>query len=277
MRTSRLWRAGLVTAAAVALPASLAATTVVASPAVAAASRAVTVGITTRSAQPKVSGHTLVVYRGPSGTRTALVSGTVTGIRHGDKATLWFKSFGGRFTRGASEAPTGGRYSFTVRPQTVTSYQVRVSGPGISGTPASGVRNVYVEGLGNVTGKRSCKRPTCHITLHLYVSIPSSAYRTEAAKHWYLYLGLRLSSWRTPPAPKYLNLDSAATASAPQRKHLWQFEVTLHYKFKIGTKDGYTWRVNFCTRDSVTTDGLGLPGHHGCGDNRIRATIGYLG
>jgi hypothetical protein len=271
MRTSRWWRASVVAVAAAALPVALTATTA------AAATKTVSVGIVTGSGLAKVSGHTLVLYRGPAGTRTATVSGRVTGASHGDKATLEFKSFGGTFTKGPSQRLSGGRYSFTVGPETVTSYRVRVSGPGISGAPVSGVRNVYVEGLGNVTGKRRCTRPVCHITLHLYVSVPARAYRTEAAKHWYLYLGLRLSSWRTPPAPRFLGLDTTATASAPKRRHLWQFEVTLHYKFRIGRKDGYTWRVNFCTRDSVTTDGLGLPGHHGCGDKRISATTGYLG
>jgi hypothetical protein len=280
MRTSRWWRAGAVTAAAMTLPLALSGTAVAASGAATAAS-GVTIGIIARSGLPRVSGHTLVAHRGPAGVGSATVSGSVSGAAKGDRATLWFKSFrSGKFARSRSVTLSGSRnapYSFSVRPETVTSYQVRVSGRGVTGSPASQVRNVYVEGLGSVSGKRGCSRPVCRITLRLWVTIPASAYRTEAAKHWYLYLGLRLSSWRTPPAPRSLSLSHTATASKPQRRHLWQFAVTLRYRFRIGKSDGYTWRVNFCTRDTVTADGLGLPGHHGCGDKRISATTGYLG
>ena len=213
----------------------------------------------------------------------ATVSGTVSGAHRGDQATLLYEPFGATtYAKGGSVTLTGGtaRYSFRVRPEIATNYRIQVTGTGLGTVPDSAVRTVFVEALGAITGKRSCARPArpvCHITLRLWVSVPASTYRTEAAKHWYLYAGLRLARSGRPPAPKTLTLSRTATASRPQRKHLYEFVITLRYRFRIGRHDAFTWRVNFCTRDSEGTDGLGLPGHHGCGNKRISARTSYLG
>jgi hypothetical protein len=245
---------------------------------------AVTITIGTRSALPKITGRTLVAYRGPSGSTVATVSGTVSGADQGDKATLLYEPFGARaYARGGSVTLAGGRnakYSFRVRPEIATSYRIQVTGAKLGTVPDSAVRTVFVEALGAITGKRSCSRPArpvCHITLRLWVSVPVSTYRTEAAKHWYLYAGLRLARSHRPAAPKTLTLSRTATASRPQRKHLYEFVITLRYQFRVGRHDAFTWRVNFCTRDSETTDGLGLPGRHGCGNKRISVRTPYLG
>jgi hypothetical protein len=243
------------------------------------------VGITiaTKSRLPKVSGHTLIVFRG-KGTGSAKVSGKITGAAAGDTAALLAKSFGqtryhqvGKPVRlaGASRA-----YKFRVSPAVATAYRVRVTGtqtptPVVTSSRAS---YVYVEGLGRVTGKQTCTtRPVCRIKLRLFVTIPPATYRRESAKHWFLYSRLRLAASHKPPAPQFLKLDHAATASKAQRRHRFQFAVTLRFRFRIGKHDAYRWRVNFCTRDSEKADGLGLPGHHGCGDKVIRASRLYLG
>lgn len=265
-------------AAVAAGPAASAAGAVAASPA------AVTITIRTSSSLPKVTGRTLVAYRGHGGSTAGAVSGTVSGARRGDKATLLYEKFPATsYARGGSVTLAGGAsapYSFRVRPEVATNYKIRVTGSGLGPVPDSAVRTVFVESVGSITGRRSCSRPArpvCHIKLRLYVNVPVSTYRTEAAKHWYLYAGLRLARHRRPPAPRTLTLSQTATASHPQRKHLYQFVITLRYRFRIGRHDAYVWRVNFCTRDSEATDGLGLPGHHGCGDRRIRTRTSYLG
>jgi hypothetical protein len=296
MSTLGRWRATAVTAsitiavaavaagpAASAATSSAATSTATSTSAAAASPAAVTITIGTRSALPKVTGRTLVAYRGPSGSTVATVSGTVSGAHRGDKATLLYEPFGATtYAKGGSVTLTGGtaRYSFRVRPKIATNYRIQVTGTGLGPVPDSAVRTVFVEALGAVTGKRSCARPArpvCHITLRLWVSVPASTYRTEAAKHWYLYAGLRLARSGRPRAPKTLTLSRTATASRPQRKHLYEFVITLRYRFRIGQHDAFTWRVNFCTRDSEGTDGLGLPGHHGCGNKRISARTSYLG
>jgi hypothetical protein len=298
MSTLGRWRATAVTAsiaiavAAVAAgPAASAATSSAATSSRAATSSspaaaspgAVTITIGTRSALPKVTGRTLVAYRGPSASTVATVSGTVSGAHRGDKATLLYERFGATtYAKGGSVTLTGAsaRYSFRVRPEIATNYRIQVTGARLGPVPDSAVRTVYVEALGAITGKRSCSRPArpvCHIRLRLWVSVPASTYRREAAKHWYLYAGLRLARSGRPPAPKTLTLSRTATASRPQRKHLYEFVITLRYRFRIGRHDAFTWRVNFCTRDSEGQDGLGLPGHHGCGNKRISTRTSYLG
>ncbi|HEX3492373.1 MAG TPA: hypothetical protein VHU92_23715 [Streptosporangiaceae bacterium] len=245
---------------------------------------AVSITIHTRSTLPKVTGRTLVAYRGRGGSTTATVRGVVSGAHRGDKATLLYEHFGARsYAKGGSVTLGSGSsapYSFQVRPEIATSYKIQVTGSGLGAVPDSPVRTVFVEALGSITGPRSCSRPArpvCHIRLRLFVNVPVSAYRKEAGKHWYLYAGLRLARHRTPPAPRTLTLSPTASASRPQRKHLYQFVITLRYRFRIGRHDGFSWRVNFCTRDSESRDGLGLPGHHGCGNKRISARTSYLG
>jgi hypothetical protein len=249
--------------------------------AAASASRAIGITIHTQSRLPKVSGHTLIVYRG-KGTGSATVAGKITGAR-GDQARLLAKPFGKtRYHQvGKPVTLTSGSqaYSFRVSPVLATAYRVSVTAPGsttrLTTSPAS---YVYVEGLGRVSGKRTCTtRPVCRIRLRLLVTIPPVSYRHEAAKHWYLYSRLRLARSHKPPAPVILKLDHSATASKPQRRHSFQFLVRFRFRFRIGRHAAYRYRVDFCTRDSVRADGLGLPGHHGCGDKRIRTAIRYLG
>ena len=272
-------------AAVAAVPAASAATSRAANSSAAISSpAAVSVTIHTSSTLSKVTGRTLVAYRGRGGSTTATVRGVVSGAHRGDKATLLYEHFGARsYAKGGSVTLGSGSsapYSFQVRPEIATNYKIQVTGSGLGTVPDSPVRTVFVEALGSITGPRSCSRPArpvCHIRLRLFVNVPVSAYRTEAAKHWYLYAGLRLAPHRTPPAPRTLTLSPTASASRPQRKHLYQFVITLRYRFRIGRHDGFSWRVNFCTLDSERTDGLGLPGHHGCGNKRINARTSYLG
>jgi hypothetical protein len=272
MQKSRVWRGTAVLAAACGLAGTGAGTAVAASPA------AVTITIAAKSALAKVSGHTLVVFRGSPRAATGTISGTVTGAASGATATLLARRFGASaYSRAASAVTLHPRhgaapYSFRVHPAFATSYKVQVSGAAAT----SAARTVYVTPSASVTGKRSCSRPVCHIKLRVQVKVPSTAYATETAKHWFLYSGLRLGSGRAPAAPKLLELSRSATASKPQRLHPNEFVVTLRFTFRIGNH-AFRWRLNFCTRDSEAADGIGLPEHHRCGDKEISATRPYLG
>jgi hypothetical protein len=280
MQKSRLWRGTAVLAAACGLAGAGAGTAVAATTAAAGTTgaAAVAVTITTKSSLAKVSGHTLVVFRGSPKAATAIVSGTVTGAASGATATLLAKRFGAMtYTKAASPVALHPRhgaapYSFRVHPAFATSYQVQVSG----GAATSAARTVYVTPGASITGKRSCSRPVCHIRLQVRVKVPSTAYATETAKHWFLYSRLHLGSGRAPAAPKILMLSHSATASKPQRLHPNEFVVTLRFAFRIGNHS-FRWRINFCTRDSEAQDGLGLPDHHRCGNKWISATRPYLG
>lgn len=275
MQHSRLWRATALIAAA----GGLAGLGTAASAAAAASPAAVTVTIAATSAVRRVSGHTLVVFMGPRKTNMATVHGTVTGAAAGDTVTLLRESFGGTGFTGIAhhELRAASTYSFAVKPSRRARYQVQVTGSDITGTPpASPVATVYVTPHGSVTGGRHCGRPVCRIKLKVWVKVPAVAYRAEAAKHWYLYSRLKLAAHRKPAPPTVLRLNTHATASRRVKLHGYEFVVTLRFKFRVGNH-GYRWRVGFCTRDAVGTDGIGMPGHHACGNKWISASRAYLG
>jgi hypothetical protein len=52
-----------------------------------------------------------------------------------------------------------------------------------------------------------------------------------------------------------------------------ELRLTVSYSFEIGSK-AYIWNWNVCTRDA---DGIGLPGHDGCGDPVVSATASCTG
>jgi hypothetical protein len=279
MQHCRLWRVTALIAAAGGLAGLAAIVPIATVPAAAASRAAVTVTIATKSGLPKVTGDTLVVFAGTKKTSHATVHGTVTGAANGDAVTLLREPFGAAAFKPVTshKLTTAGGYSFSVDPARRTRYQVQVTGSDITGPPpASKVATVYVTPHAAVTGRHRCSRPVCRIKLKVWVKVPTVAYAAEAGKHWYLYSRLRLAAHREPAPPKELRLNTNATASKPVKLHSYEFVVTLRYKFRIGNH-GYRWRVNFCTKDAVNTDGIGLPGHHACGNKWISAARSYLG
>ena len=55
-----------------------------------------------------------------------------------------------------------------------------------------------------------------------------------------------------------------------------EFTQTVTFSFRIGD-DAYYWDWNSCIKDTEPEDGIGLPGHHGCGDPRVLDSASYLG
>jgi hypothetical protein len=97
------------------------------------------------------------------------------------------------------------------------------------------------------------------------------------SKHMYPYFGVRLGNAAVPPAPKWLYLNAGHATVAPARRiSASEFEETLKYSFTIGNHS-YNWSWNSCWKDTVSKDGLGLPGHHSCGASRVLRTPQYLG
>ena len=107
--------------------------------------------------------------------------------------------------------------------------------------------------------------------------LPSSALSTELAKQVYAYFGLNLSKTGTPKAPATLALNGQkAQVGRTVRLSATQYRLTIKYRFTVGN-DGYAFIFNACSKDAVTTDGIGLPGTHGCGASLISASNLYLG
>jgi hypothetical protein len=225
----------------------------------------------------KIYGYAVVAYKVKSHD-TAAIGGTITGATAGDVVTLLAKRFRARsFTPRAEEtlAASGTSvYSFAVTPSLATAYKVQVS-TGSKADVTSAAVTVYVEdgGHGGRAHER-CSSTSCMYSYSVYTAFPASAYRTESNKRVYFYL----AQWRSSRhLASWFYLSSKDKASKPERINSGEFEQTLTWYASI--QAGKYWIPQSCTRDEAGTDGLGLPGRHGCGDKRVsvRAGLTYLG
>jgi hypothetical protein len=259
-------------------------------PALGDTNAAPTISISAKSSQPKVTGYIWVIFQGGA-TAHAHIKGTVTGATSGQVLRLFaqrfpFKKAPARLFAPVTLNPTGTStpYSFQVTPTLATRYTVQLFADANSATPLvkSAVQVVFVAANGHASGVRTCnrpgQRPVCHQRIHLRVIVPPSTLRTERAKAWKLYFGLRLdSSGAEPPPPRRLKLGGGHARVLSTRKVSAQrYDVTVAYSFRVGN-DGYFFAVNLCQRDTVGKDGLNLPGYHGCGNTWISTTVPYLG
>ena len=107
--------------------------------------------------------------------------------------------------------------------------------------------------------------------------MPPAALASEIAKRWYPYLGLRLAAGKAPPAPAWQLLGAGAPqVSASRRVSATGFGFTVSFAFRIGDQ-AYSWNWSACAQDTEARNGLGLPGHHGCGEHRLPAAQAYIG
>jgi hypothetical protein len=85
-----------------------------------------------------------------------------------------------------------------------------------------------------------------------------------------------LAQWKGHRA-KWFYLSRKGRASKPRRIDAGAYAQTVTWH--ISLKAGPFWRIDACARDTEARDGLGLPGHHGCGNRRIRwaQVLGYQG
>ena len=282
MRNARFWRLAVIITTAGGL--SLAGAGTALAGGAARAGLSVTIG-TTSDFVP-VGGNTLVRYGAPFPQQTAHVSGTVTGVPAGLATltiTLLAKPFGTTaFTSAAGAGPATLRpvngsvlYTFAVRPSLATAYEVAITATPATDALTSAASTVYVIPDITVTGL-TCTRPACSGQLVITSRIPPDAFSAESAKKLDVYRGLRVRPDRTPAEPATLALSgTAARVVRDTAKSTVQY--TVRYGFRIGATDGYQWKINYCTPDTESTDGVGLPGGHNCGDKTISTDDPYLG
>jgi hypothetical protein len=221
----------------------------------------------------KVDGYALVVFRTGGGLNTATISGTVATAATGDTATLMAKPFGKSAYAAVgtpiSLTPVSGSapYSFSVKPSVATSYEVQLAG---TDTELSAAVTVYVTFGGKGTDLRShCSAGHCTTSWKEFTILPAAAYKTEVGKKWYFYIAISKS------LPRYLHLTNSASASTARKVNANEYVQTMTVHYSAPTpKD--LWDVA-CTRDTVSKDGMGLPGHHGCGNPRVSSRSIYLG
>jgi hypothetical protein len=283
MRKARFWRLAVIITTAGGLSAAGAGTALAGG----AAQPGLGVTIGTASAFVQVTHDTLVRYApAPDPAGAATVSGSVTGIPAGQAAatvTLLAEPFGAAafaatgtpltVPRGSDGSAT---YSFSVRPDLATSYEVQVSATAHSAPlRTSAAATVYVIPDVTVTGSTACARPTCTGDLVVTARYPAAAFAAESLKHLRLYGGLRKSPDGTPAEPATLHLSGTANNAVPNPA-LDTVQYKVGYEFNVGT-EGYQWKVNYCTPDTEARDGIGLPGQHGCGKPTVSSAAPYLG
>lgn len=252
-------------------------------PALAAPAVTPTVSINVRSGA-SVSGLTLVFFR--SRVASATVSGSVTSAVSSEVVRLYSRQFPFKkpFARvGAPVTLTGSgtvTYSFPkVTPTLATRYKVELFAKKAATTPlaSSAVKIVYVAAFTPTRETHRCPRPNCISTLHVRVFLPAQAMRAERAKRLFTYFAVNLSPTHIPPPPRLLRLGAGHPHVSRTRKIAAdEYAFTITFTFRIG-RDAARWDFNFCTKDTVATDGLGLPGHHSCGARTISSRIRYLG
>jgi hypothetical protein len=277
------WRRTVVVAGAagVAIVAQLAAIAP-ATPASAAAAPRVSVAVTSHF-RP-VTGDVFVTFHGDTFSH-AKVHGTITGAAAGEVAVLFGQVFpyNKPSVRLGSVSLTAAKmsYSFTVTPTLATRYSVRLFASGAPKSPrlaTSRAVNIYVISNGFFKGGHAaCARPTCHQTVRVFTIVPASILRAEMAKAIHSYFGLSLGAVSLPPPPKLLRqYGGHSRATRARRVSGTEFEHTVSFTFSIGGHSfSYAWLT--CVHDTEAKDGLGLPGHHGCGAKFVPRTVAYLG
>jgi hypothetical protein len=97
------------------------------------------------------------------------------------------------------------------------------------------------------------------------------------SKAVYVYSGLNLTKAKNAPVPKWLSLGADhSLVAGTEQVSADEFRVTVTFSFTPGG-DHYDFAWTMCLMDAVAEDGIGLPGHHGCGDPHVPYSASYLG
>jgi hypothetical protein len=247
--------------------------------------RTTAVPISVKSAHPAVSGDVYVTYLG--GARAnAEVYGTIKNAANGEIATLYAQQFPYKSAPAQVSSvildPAGNAasYAFQVTPTLATRYRVELFQNSTASTPlgTSGIATIYVAAHVTHENTQECSPPVCSQSLLLTYLVPPSALRTEMSARPYVYFNINLAPTTVEPAvPRWL-LQGAGHGhvTVPRRISADEFIETVTFSFRIGTA-AYRFFWEKCTKTNEAEDGIGLPGHHGCGDARVLQSASYLG
>jgi serine/threonine protein kinase len=243
------------------------------------------VAISVKSAEPAVSGDARVEYLGGE-QASAEIYGEIRKAANGEVARLYAQQF--PFKNAPTQvssvilrpAGTTASYEFQVTPTLATRYRVELFQSSAASKPlaTSGVATIYVVGFVTSEKIQTCSRPVCQESLEVTYWVPPSALQTEMSKPLYVYFGINLASTlEPPPLPQWLMLGAGnGHATAARRISADEFSYTVTFSFQVGG-DSLHWAWRACREATEAEDGIGLPGHHGCGDARVLQSASYLG
>jgi serine/threonine-protein kinase len=245
-----------------------------------------TVPISVTSQTPAVTGDVYVIYQDGKYS-SAEVSGELSAAANGEVARLYAQQF--PFTNAPAVVssvivrPAAGtvRYAFAVTPALATRYQVELFRSGSAAEPVavSAVKTVYVGPHLSLAQVPQCYGgPVCSESEAANILVPPSTLPTEMSKTPYMYFGLNLTKTGKAPEPKWLSLGAGhSLVVGTQQVSADEFQIATAFSFTVGRHHSYDFSWNICLKDSEAEDGIGLPGHHGCGDPRIPYSATYLG
>jgi serine/threonine protein kinase len=240
--------------------------------------------VTTTSGRPPVTGDVYVEYHGGKDA-SAQLSGQITSPADGEVARLYAQQFpfaspavpAGSVT--LHPAGTTASYAFQVTPTLATRYQVELFRDSTATTPlaSSATSTIYVVPGGTDSEVHNCNRPVCHATFTWTFTVPPTALNTEISKQVYAYFAVNLSPSAEPEPPALLQLGAGdPLLTAAQRISADEYQQSVTFTIQAGN-DAWHAAFNTCTKDTEAEDGIGLPGHHGCGDAQVPYPGGYLG
>jgi hypothetical protein len=213
----------------------------------------------TLAANTHVAGFSAVVYGS-----SIRLSGheTLTGSRsYSLQAQTWpFKT---SFTTIRS-GKTKGDYSFTVSPSHATRYRVL-----IANGPKSRVLTVYVLDKRLSISCNLCHQGNNSGTQTLTVSARFSRPPGPSGDNGPAYLYYALNPSSTTP----IQLNMVASAPRQFTGNTFSFSVSYTVQFPSST---FRFGEAVCWKDDEAASGVGLPGHHGCGDAKVNR-LRYLG
>ncbi len=227
----------------------------------------------------------IYVYFDRSGDDTASINASYSSAPTGSTLELFASTFPFKAKAASvgSDAVSGtGSTSFTEQPSLATKYTAELFKSGSTKPIAtSNEATVYADSTLSFLGSaKSCtgkNAPTCHQKFTVELQTPASVGKFETAKKRYGYLGVDLAVGVEPPPPTKLERNSHFKFSKPVAVNKTEWKYTVSFSFKVPKGDGWYFDTDVCTKDAESSDGIGLPGHHGCGNKSVSTRDVYLG
>lgn len=167
--------------------------------------------------------------------------------------------------RTIAHGETTGSYSIAVKPTHASRYRVKV------GSATSPVLAVYVLGRQLRTICNLCQQsnaPGTH-TLIVKATVLNPPGPVAIRGPAYFYYGQDNGS-RVPPSTLRL------VKHAPLDIHGQDSSSTVTYRVRFPAGEPFKFNFALCLKDAESKDGIGLPGHHHCGDASVKLGK-YLG
>jgi hypothetical protein len=208
--------------------------------------------------------------------KPATISGTVANGPPGATVQLQGSTFpytSGFSVLAQSTTVAAGAYSFKTKPVLATRYRVVLVAEPASVSPTI---TVYLTPpFFNASKGRCPSAPRCRRNFAADIVYPPAVVQKEIGKRVYFYFGIRYGSASIPPK-RLRRIGTGRQREVGATRYRMGFTIT----FATPAARGYRYQWSVCIKDTEAKDGLGLPGHHHCGDRFLRYSDvenGYVG